>query len=227
MPDDTTHPHGQPGELETTAGAHCETWDAFYDRNGQGAPVWSGQPNGSLVAEVADLEPGTALDVGCGEGADAIWLAHQGWKVTALDPSAVALKRAAAATAEAKATITWLHGGLIETARMLGTFDLVSVHYSVLPLEDHATAIRLLCHAVAPGGTLLVVHHELDLAHDAHAGPGRDDHLKPDDVAAQLGDEWHIKTHHRRARPAAPPPDTPDIRDIVLRAHRLEGPTSV
>jgi hypothetical protein len=49
----------------------------------------------------------------------------------------------------------------------------------------------------------------------------------PDDVAAQLGDEWHIKTHHRRARPAAPPPDTPDIRDIVLRAHRLEGPTTV
>jgi cyclopropane fatty-acyl-phospholipid synthase-like methyltransferase len=68
MPDDTTHLHGQPGKLETTAGAHCETWDAFYDRNGQGAPVWSGQPNGSLVAEVADLEPGTALDVGCGEG---------------------------------------------------------------------------------------------------------------------------------------------------------------
>lgn len=63
--------------------------------------MWSGQPNGSLVAEVADLEPGTALDVGCGEGADAIWLAHQGWKVTALDPSAVALDRAATAAGEA------------------------------------------------------------------------------------------------------------------------------
>jgi SAM-dependent methyltransferase len=225
MHDDNSLRRCQHGELETTAGSHSETWDAFYDRDGHGGPVWSGQPNGSLVAEVADLEPGTALDVGCGEGADAIWLAHQGWRVTALDPSAVALKRAATAAAEAKTTITWLHGGLIETARVLGTFDLVSVHYGVLPLEDQVTAIRLLCRAVAPGGTLLVVHHELDLAHDGHAGSGRDDLLMPDDVAAQLGDEWHIETHQRRAQPGGPPPGTPDIHDIVLRAHRLEGPT--
>jgi SAM-dependent methyltransferase len=116
-----------------------ETWDAFYDHSGDGAPLWSGQPNGSLVAEVADLEPGTALDVGCGEGADAIWLAQQGWKVTALDPSAVALDRAVTAAATMEVTVTWMHGGLLETAGELETFDLVSVQYGILPLDTEAT----------------------------------------------------------------------------------------
>lgn len=226
MHDDTTHPRCRYGGLDTTAGSHAETWDAFYDRSGHGGPVWSGHPNGSLVAEVAGLEPGTALDVGCGEGADAIWLAHQGWKVTALDPSAVALDRAAIAAAEAEATITWVHGGLIETATQLGPFDLVSVHYGVVPLADQARAIRLLCRAVAPGGTLLVAHHELHLAHDGRA-VARADNLLPDDVAAKLTDEWHVENHQRRARPGAPRRGTPNIRDIVLRAHRLEGPTTV
>lgn len=221
-----THHRDRHGDLEATAGSDAETWDAFYAKNGQGAPVWSGQPNGNLVTEVADLEPGTALDVGCGEGADAIWLAHQGWAVTALDPSAVALDRAAAAAAETQATVTWLHGGLVSTANELGTFDLVSVQYGVLPRDPEATAIRLLCRAVAPGGTLLVVHHELDNAHAAHTASGPADHILPDDIAAHLGDEWHIETHERRARPGSLLPETRRVRDIVLRAHQLEGPTA-
>jgi hypothetical protein len=110
MHDDTT-----PGRLRVDrremVPEHAQTWDAFYARTGDGAPVWSGEPNGSLVAEVAELEPGTALDVGCGEGADAIWLAQRGWEVTALDPSAVALERAATAAAESAVTVAWVHGG--------------------------------------------------------------------------------------------------------------------
>ena len=72
--------------------AQAVEWDARYsERDGA---MWSGRPNGRLVAEVAQLTPGRALDVGCGEGADAIWLARRGWTVTAIDVSDVAVRRA-------------------------------------------------------------------------------------------------------------------------------------
>jgi 2-polyprenyl-3-methyl-5-hydroxy-6-metoxy-1,4-benzoquinol methylase len=73
-------------------------WDERYAVSEQ---IWSGEPNVALVAEVDDLEPGTALDVGCGEGADAIWLANRGWQVTAIDVSDIALQRAATAAEQA------------------------------------------------------------------------------------------------------------------------------
>jgi SAM-dependent methyltransferase len=219
MHDETAH--HQHVERGGSSRSHAETWDAFYNRT-EGGPLWSEQPNGSLVAEVAGLEPGTALDVGCGEGADAIWLAHQGWKVTALDPSVVALDRAATAAEGLEAKVTWVHGGLVETADELGTFDLVSVQYGVLSLDSDGIAIRLLCRAVAACGTLLVVHHELDTAHDGHDSLLRADHVMPDDVAAIIGDEWQIETYERRQRAGPLPPDARHIRDIVLRARRLE-----
>jgi SAM-dependent methyltransferase len=155
-----------------------------------------------LVAEVAHLEPGKALDVGCGEGADAIWLAQRGGTVTALDPSAVALARAAATAAALELTVAWMHGGLVETASELGTFDLVSVQYGVLPADAETTAIRLLCRAVAPGGTLLVVHHELDLMADHHGVFDPADHVMPDDVAAHLQDERQASGRSRSTNDA-------------------------
>lgn len=80
----------------------------------------------------------------------------------------MALKRAEIAAAKAEITVTWMHGGLTEAALELGTFDVVSVQYGVLPLDTEATAMRLLCRSVAPGETLLVIHHELDLVDDDH-----------------------------------------------------------
>src|SRR6185295_18570046 len=79
-------------------------WDNRYlDRE----RLWSGQPNGALVVEVAGLTPGRALDVGCGEGADAVWLAKGGWEVTALDVSGVALQRAAGHARDAGVAVRW------------------------------------------------------------------------------------------------------------------------
>ena len=78
-------------------------WEDFYG----GERRWSGKPNAALVEEVADLEPGTALDLGCGEGGDAIWLAAQGWTVTATDISQTALDIAARHAAEAGVTVSW------------------------------------------------------------------------------------------------------------------------
>jgi 2-polyprenyl-3-methyl-5-hydroxy-6-metoxy-1,4-benzoquinol methylase len=87
----TVGDHEQGGELAGSA-AHRAEWDARYRERGRA--MWSGRPNGRLVSEVVDLAPGLALDVGCGEGADAIWLAERGWTVTAIDVSEVAIGRA-------------------------------------------------------------------------------------------------------------------------------------
>ena len=88
------------GEQRFDTTAQAAEWDARYSESD--AATWSGRPNGRLVAEVADLHPSRALDVGCGEGADAIWLARRGWAVTAIDISAVAIERARAAGELAK-----------------------------------------------------------------------------------------------------------------------------
>ena len=89
-------------------------WDERY-RSAQ--RVWSGDPNPQLVAEVTDLPPGRALDVGCGEGADAIWLARSGWTVVAADISGVALERGAQHAREAgpdvAARIEWRQADLL------------------------------------------------------------------------------------------------------------------
>lgn len=88
-------------------------WDRFYIGDGDDTPHWSGQPNPSLVTEASTLHPGRALDVGCGEGGDAIWLASHGWQVTAIDPSRVALGRAQAAARAAGVDVTWIRAGLL------------------------------------------------------------------------------------------------------------------
>lgn len=197
-------------------------WDEFYAGERDGAPLWSGQPNGTLVAEVAGLAPGTALDIGCGEGADAVWLARRGWQVTAVEPSRVALDRAEAAALEAGVDITWVHAGLLEMPGGTGAHDLVSAQYPALPRADGDATIAALLDAVAPGGTLLVVHHDLDPAHADEHGFDADDYLMPDDVAAHLDDGWQMEAHETRPRPEPVPADARHIRDIVLRARRIE-----
>src|SRR3954468_10099211 len=99
------HEHEQ-GEPQLSAAAQTAEWDARY-REREGS-MWSGRPNGRLVAEVSELAPGRALDVGCGEGADAIWLARQGWTVTAIDISEVAVGRARDAAANIDVAVEWV-----------------------------------------------------------------------------------------------------------------------
>jgi len=139
---------------------------SFWDERYLSADaIWSGDPNPQLVAEVSGLAPGTALDVGCGEGADAVWLAERGWHVTATDISGVALERARKATANAGVTerIDWWQGD-IATWTPERSYDLVSAQFIQLapPLRD--AVFRRLAAAVAIGGTLLIVgHHPSDL----------------------------------------------------------------
>ena len=147
-----------------------EYWDDRYRSAGQ---LWSGQPNPQLVAQTAGLTPGDALDVGCGEGADAIWLASHGWTVTAVDISAVALDRAAAHAAargdEIAGRITWRQADLLSWDPGSQQFDLVSAQFMYLPEAGLSSLHRRLAAAVRPGGTLLIVLHHPD---SMHAGPG-------------------------------------------------------
>ncbi len=143
-----------------------EFWDERY---GGREPVWSGCPNPQLVAQASALAPGTALDVGCGEGADAIWLAERGWTVTGLDVSPVGLKRAAGHAVEAgqaiAARIEWLRADLFaEDVEPFGAYELVNSQYLHLPPEVRERGLGRLAAAVAPGGSLLMVsHHPSDL----------------------------------------------------------------
>jgi len=152
-----------------------EFWDERY-RSAQ--QLWSGQPNAQLVAQTAGLTPGDALDVGCGEGADAIWLASQGWTVTAADISAVALERAAAHAAERgdeiAGRISWRQADLFSWDPGSLQYDLVSAQFMYLPEADLTSLHRRLAAAVRPRGTLLVVLHHPDSMHagGSHAGHG-------------------------------------------------------
>ncbi len=195
-------------------------WDSRYlDRD----QLWSGQPNGALVAEVAGLAAGRVLDVGCGEGADAIWLAAGGWEVTALEVSGVALERAARHAEDAGVAIHWVHAGLAEAGLPPESFDLVSAQYPALLRTPDAAAERALLEAVAPGGVLLLVHHagmDTHIPEDGAFDPA--DYVWPSMVAALLDDAWQVEVDEERPRIA---PDggagAHHTDDLVLRARRL------
>jgi len=201
-------------------------WDERYRQHGQHAPVWSGQPNAQLVAEAAGLVPGSALDVGAGEGADAVWLARRGWRVTAVDISSVALGRAAAAVEgepDTAARITWQHQDLTVSPPPAGTFDLVSAQFLHLPAPQRDGVYSRLAASVAPGGMLLIVgHHPSDLETRVRRPSAPGLLFTAEQLAAQLDpDEWEIVTCTARPRTANDSEGAPvTVQDAVLRARR-------
>jgi 2-polyprenyl-3-methyl-5-hydroxy-6-metoxy-1,4-benzoquinol methylase len=212
------HEHGDLSAVQYTQ----EFWDDRYRSAGR---LWSGQPNPQLVAQTAGLSPGHALDAGCGEGADAVWLARHGWTVTAVDVSAVALERAAAhARAEGVAErVTWQHEDLLSWIPDRERFDLVSAQFMHLPGDALVSLHRRLAAAVRPGGTLLVVtHHWDDL--DANVGRtgSRDMFPSAAEMAAGLAPaDWDIQVATAIARPATDLDGDPVfVKDTVLRAAR-------
>ncbi|GAB3002770.1 methyltransferase domain-containing protein [Amycolatopsis acidiphila] len=202
----------------------AQFWDGMYGSREQ---VFSGNPNGVLVAEAGELAPGQALDVGCGEGADALWLARRGWQVTAVDISRTALQRAAAAATDCAGRVAWTCADLSVAPPPAGAFDLVSVQYFPLRRRPDHVALRGLLSAVAPGGTLLVAGHDpADLSpHDDHGfDPG--DYYHPGDVAELLDHDWTVLVNETRPRTAPPPEGTQHTNDTVLRAVRGHRPAA-
>ena len=195
---------------------------ASYDELYRSAPAaWSGRANRQLVAEAAELPPGTALDAGCGEGGDALWLAERGWRVTGVDYSAAALQRAAAAAGDRGLAdrVEWVAADMDDWTPPPRAFDLVTAHYLHARGADRSALFRRLAAAVAPGGTLLVVGHLLD------RGPGHHHvglYYTAQDVAAVLEPgEWpEVVTGTRdRERGAAARTGDP-VPDTVLVARR-------
>ena len=197
-----------------------EEWDRRYADRDQ---LWSGQPNGALVVEVADLAPGRVLDVGCGEGADAVWLAGRGWDVTGLEVSGLALERAAGHARDAGVAVRWVHAGLAEAALPPSSFDLVSAQYPALLRTADGAAERALLAAVAPGGVLLLVHHAgMDTQQVQDGGFDPADYVWPSMVVALLDDDWEVEVDEQRPRSAPPGgAGAHHTDDLVLRARRL------
>jgi thioredoxin reductase len=205
--------------------ANESDWDHRY----QGDKLWSGNPNGTLVNETSGLAPGRALDVGAGEGGDALWLAEQGWSVTASDISQRALDRVSAEAGRRGLRVECHRADAnAPDAFATAAFDLVSAQYASIPRTPDGRGVHNLLNAVARGGTLLIVSHDMEPMQETVGTPGQsrpfdpDAYVRVDDVAATLAGSpaWDIECHEKRARPAGAASTSHHVHDIALRARR-------
>ena len=199
-------------------------WDERYR---SASAIWSGEPNPQLVAEVSGLAAGRALDVGSGEGADAMWLAERGWNVLAVDISQVALERSAALAAQAgtqiASRIEWRQADVRTWSPPAAAFDLVSAHFMQLTADERDPLFSRLAAAVAPGGTLLVVgHHPSDVETTVRRPRGAGVLYPAEDVVALLDRQvWDVQIAAKRPRSASDAEGrTVTVHDTVVRAQR-------
>ena len=195
------------------------SWDARYASEEQ---IWSGNPNAQLVAEVSGLAPGTALDVGCGEGGDVIWLAGHGWAVTGADFSANGLARAARHAEQAGVAdrIEWWQVDARTFTAGGRLFDLVTTHFLHPPGGGMVDVTRRLSEAVAPGGHLLVVGHA-----PSHRFPHMDESklramFLAEDLLPGLPEEFEPLVVQQRPRTVTRGGETVEIDDSTLLARR-------
>jgi thioredoxin reductase/SAM-dependent methyltransferase len=215
-------------EEDVLAAARPSGAAADWNHRYAGEQMWSGNPNGSLVTEATDLTSGRALDVGAGEGGDALWLAEQGWSVTASDISANALERVRAEATRRGLRVSCHQAdanGWEPFAR--GGFDLVSASYASIPRTPDLRGVHNILDAVAPGGTLIVISHDLEAMRDPqhqHQPYDPDAYLHIGDFAAVLEDAtgWTIEVDDKRPRPPGSATAAHHVDDTVLRARRAD-----
>ncbi|MFG2058138.1 class I SAM-dependent methyltransferase [Micromonospora sp. NPDC048930] len=144
-------------------------WDARY-ASASGL-VWSAEPNRFVVESVAGLTPGAALDLAAGEGRNAVWLAERGWRVTAVDFAPVAVERGRELAARRGVTVEWRVADVTAYRPVPGSYDLVLLSYLHLPAADLAGVLASAREALRPGGSLVVVGHDLANLRDGTGGP--------------------------------------------------------
>ncbi len=147
----------------------AEDWDRRYAASDL---VWSREPNQLVATELADLPPGTAVDLAAGEGRNAIWLASRGWSAYAVDFSQVALDKGArlAGAASLPGDVTWVCADAT-TWQPPQPVDLVVMAYFQVPAEDRRRAVRSAATMLHPGGTLLLVAHDSTNLTEGTGGP--------------------------------------------------------
>ena len=191
----------------------AESWDRRYAET---ELVWSADPNRFVAEELTGLPPGSAVDLAAGEGRNALWLASIGWRVTAVDFSAVALDKGRRIAESRGLDVTWVHADL--TDYQPPTADLVLIAYLHVPPALWRPVLRRAVAAVAPGGTLLLVGHDSTNLTEGTGGPQDLERLWAlDDVVAALGD-LVVRRASRVRRPVEGAPR--DAIDTLVRAQR-------
>ena len=195
-----------------------QAWDKRYEG---GEWVWGAGPNRFLAEQVANLKVGTALDVACGEGRNAIWLAEKGWRVVGVDFSSVGLEKARRLAEERGVTVNWVQGDLTMWIPP-NTYDLVVVMYLHLPTEVRHRVFALMAKSVAVGGTMLVVGHDLSNLTEGYGGPQDLAVLYgPDDVVADLDGILEIERAERVDRWVEGPEGEARAIDVLVRGRRV------
>lgn len=228
MHEDHTHAHhhdghGTPGDHGGPPVNSREYWEDRYAGTDR---VWSGHPNAVLAAEAADLLPGTALDVGSGEGGDAVWLAGRGWQVTATDIAQGALDRvrAHADSVGVGHRVRTLRADVAGEGLGEQRYDLVTSAFLHPAPGSRDLVLSRLAAAVAPGGTLLMIsHHPHDMPFRRGLGADEDWFFTADQVAATLDPAlWRVEVAEARSRTEQHPGagEQHEVHDAVLRARR-------
>lgn len=209
----------QVSEGEAPEMFEAASWD---DRYSGEEKIWSGNPNAQLVAEVTGLTAGTALDVGCGEGGDVIWLAQQGWRVTGADFSAKGLARAARHAEQAGVTdlTDWWQVDARTFAAGKRSYDLVTTHFLHPPDGGMVKVTSRLAEAVAPGGHLLVVGHAPSQAFRHLTASHHRAMFRAGELLPGLPDDFEALVVEQRPRTATRNGTTVDVHDSTLFARR-------
>jgi len=192
-----------------------QEWD---DRYAGRELVWTAEPNMFVVAELQDLAPGRALDVGAGEGRNAVWLASRGWQVTAVDFSAVGLAKGRRLAQNRGVAVDWVLADVRDYQPEPGCFQLVLIAYLQLREAELDGVLRRAATALAPGGVLLVVGHDLVNLTEGTGGPQDPAVLQTaGSITRSLGDLTVVRAEQAR-RPVAG--SSRDAVDTLVRAVR-------
>lgn len=164
---------------ERTRGERQALWDELHGER----EIESDDPDATLVAQVSRLVPGTVLDLACGSGTNAVWMASHGWRVTGVDWSPVALEKARTRASQAGVRAEWIQADLLEWTPPMEAFDLVTILFLHLVPEERRIAYPAAARAVAPGGHLLVIGH--DMTHDG-PGPEAERRFTAEELGAEI-----------------------------------------
>jgi SAM-dependent methyltransferase len=192
-------------------------WDSRYAKEGL---VWSAEPNRFLVPEARDLSPGRAIDVACGEGRNAIWLAEQGWDVTGVDFSPVAIDKARRLAEARGIRATWRVLDVVKDTLGRQDYDLALLFYLQLSPGERRRAVAGALDALRPGATILVVGHDSSNITEGWGGPQDPTVLfTPEDIVGDMDGRVEIERAERVERPVETEDGTKVAIDALVRAH--------